>query len=274
MNTVSILVKVGVLLNVSSLLVIMGTVVYKIRSVWKFSLLRNDSMQVFRQVKSRINEVMALSDEKPKEITATAVQHTKSKVSPQDNVEIQKILRKVEKLLTESDFEASEKLLVEALGFNPDDEDVTTLLAFIYYKRNKLTKAENLYVSLIERGTNEPGVYGNLAKVMEEQGKLGLAIAAAKEAAKKDSRTAGRYAQLGQLYIKNAEIEHAVSSYEEAMKYATKNTEYMFALSDLYKRTEQYAKADEVLGKILAMEPYNEDAKVKQLDLRDKGYLS
>lgn len=261
-------------MNLSSLLVILGTVLYKFRSIWKFSLLKNDSTQVFRQIKNRINEVLSIQNEKSEETFETHTPAAKAHLSPEDSVEIQKILRKVEKLLTENDFETSEKLLVEALGFDPDDEDVTTLLAFIYYKRNKLTKAENLYVSLIEKGTKEPGVYGNLSKVMEEQGKLDLAIAAAKEAVKRDAYTSARYAQLGHLYIKNSEIDHAISSYEEAIKFSSKKKEYLFTLADLYDKAGKHTQSVHMLERVLEIDPYNEDAKVKMLNLKDKGYVS
>ena len=242
MDTVATLVKIGVVLNLSSLLLLLATILYKLRSVWKFSLLKRDSSKVFRTVKTKINEIMSLPTETvPVEEKQTKASPAKLTISPEDSVEIQKRLRKVEKLLTENDFETSERLLVEALGYDAEDEDVTTLLAFIYYKRNKLTKAENLYVSLIEKGTKEPGVYGNLAKVMEEQGKIDLAIAAAREAVKRDQYTGGRYAYLGKLYAKAANPEHAIDSYEEAMKYSSKKTEYMFELAKLYEQTLNYS---------------------------------
>ena len=226
---------------------------------------------MFRSVKSQILTILEQT-----QVTSEELKEEEEEeyiVTPDDHVEIQKILRKVEMLLANNDFENGEKLLVEALAFNPDDEDVNILLAFVYMKRKKYTKAESIYLHLVEQEVQDPSVYANLGKVLEAQENLDGAVLAYREAIKRDPHNSVRYAQLGHLLTRMQHTGEAIEAYEQAVRFDTRNTAYMFILGENYLETGAFSLAVKVFERILEIEPYNEKAKLQYLDLKDKGYI-
>lgn len=268
---IGILVKLDVLLSFFSFFGMVGVGAWKIKEVWKFRKLREDSRHIFREFKSKI---LTLLERKETVAVLETTEYTEQHVvTPDDHVEIQKILRKVEMLLSGNDFENAEKLLVEALAFDPDDEEVNSLLAFVYMKRKKYTKAENIYIHLVEMKVQDPSVYGNLAKVLEAQGNYDQAIKAYREAIKRDPHNAARYYQLGLLLLEMNSTGEAIDAFEHSVRFDTRNTKYLFALGEGYLDTDANSLAVKVFARILDIEPYNEKAKVQYLNLKEKGYL-
>lgn len=268
---IGILVKLDVILALLSFLGILGVGGQKMLEIWKYKRLREDSRHIFREFKSKILTLLERKETVEAEMEDESTDQRT--ITPDDHVEIQKILRRVEMLLSTNDFENAEKLLVEALAFDPDDEEVNSLLAFVYMKRKKYTKAESIYVHLVELDVQDPSIYGNLAKVLEAQENYDQAARAYKEAIKRDPHNAARYYQLGLLLLRIESIGEAIEALENAVRFDTRNTKYLFALGESYLETDANSLAAKVFERILDIEPYNEKAKVHYLNLKEKGYL-
>lgn len=268
---IGILVKLDIILAFFSFLGILSVGGWKLKEIWKFKQLREDSRHIFREFKSKI---LTLLERKEAVIEDEEDDHTEQYVvTPDDHVEIQKILRKVEMLLSGNDFENAEKMLVEALAFDPDDEEVNSLLAFVYMKRKKYTKAESIYIHLVEMKVQDPSIYGNLAKVLEAQENYDQAVRAYKESIKRDPHNAARYYQLGSLLLQMGSTGEAIEAFENAVRFDTRNTKYLFALGEGYLQTDANSLGAKVFERILDIEPYNEKAKIHYLSLKEKGYL-
>lgn len=265
-----LLVKLDLFLLFFSFVGILSMSFLKSKEHIKFKNLQRESRDVFRGFKSKIMTLL----ERTEKVEETSLEEEEEiKVTPDDHVEIQKILRKVEMLLSGNDYEQAEKLLVEALAFNPNDEDVNTLLGFVYMKRKKYTKAESIYIHLVEMKVQDPSIYANLGKVLEAQENYDPAVKSFKEAIKRDPHNSARYAQLGALLWKMKNIGEAIDAYEQAVRFDTRNTLYLFALGELYLSTDAHSLATKVFERILDIEPYNEKAKIHYLDLKEKGYV-
>lgn len=268
---ISILVKLDIIIALLSFFGILGVGGQKLHEIWKFKRLREDSKHIFREFKSKI--LTLLERKENIEVNMENDNVEQRVITPDDHVEIQKILRKVEMLLSTNDFENAEKLLVEALAFDADDEEVNSLLAFVYMKRKKYTKAESIYIHLVELNVQDPSVYGNLAKVLEAQENYDQAARAYKEAIKRDPHNAARYYQFGLLLLQIESRGEAIEAFENAVRFDTRNTKYLFALGESYLATDTNSLAAKVFERILDIEPYNEKAKVHYLNLKEKGYL-
>lgn len=265
-----ILIKLDLLFFFSSSISILVIAALSLREKWKFRRLQEDAKFLFRGVKSQIMTILERT-EPILEVEEGDVEV--QEVTPDDHVEIQKILRKVEMFLSSNDFESAEKLLVEALAFNANDEDVNTLLAFVYMKRKKYTKAESIYIHLAEMNVQDPSIYSNLGKVLEAQDNFEQAVLAYKEAIKRDPHNSARYAQIGNLHMRMQHTLEAIESYEQAVRFDTRNCTYLFALGENYLKSDGGSLAAKVYERILEIEPYNEKAKLHYLDLKEKGYI-
>lgn len=268
----SLLIKIDVVLTLCSLLGGLYILFQKSISLWRFRKLHDESKQVFRNIKGQLSNLLS-GAKNPVEAEDEKDTQEKIEVTPDDHVTVQKLLRRVEVLLANNDLENSEKLLVSALGYNPEDEDTKVLLAFVYMKRRKYSKAESIYLDLIENNSNDPTVFGNLGKVLEAQDEMETAEKAYIEAIKRDPHNAARFVQLGRLYMKMDRFSEAVAALEEAVRLDTRNTEYLFLLARGYELIASFALSGEVYLRILDIEPYNEKAKVMVLEFREKGYM-
>jgi len=270
---IGLLVKIDVVLGGLSLLCFLQAVLGETASLWRFKRMKEDSKHILREIKGELTKLLA-KKEMPMVEEEDDDEDIRPEVTPDDHVTVQKILRKVELLLKSSDFENAEKLLVSALGYNPDDEDTKILLAFVYMKRRKFGKAESLYLDLVENKSEDPSVFSNLGKVLEAQEKHETAEKAFIEALKRDMYEPGRHAQLAKLYMKMERIDDAVRSFEEAVRLDTRNVDFLFHLARSYELLGKFMLSGDVYNRILDIEPYNEKAKVSVLDLKEKGYIS
>lgn len=242
------------------------------REKGKIKQLQKNAMEVIQHVQSRVSELLRLTPQETKEEKALP-KREEIEVTPDDHVKVQQLLRKAEKVLDEEDYEEGEKILIEALAFNAQDEDVNTLLAYVYRKLGKYSKAESIYVHLIEQGSQDPAVFSNLGRVLEEQGRFETAVMSYNEALKRDQHNAARHAALGRIYMKQGETREAIDAYEQALRYDTKNIDYMFALVDAYTNVDALMQATKYLDMILFHEPYNEKANSALIAIKEQGKI-
>lgn len=238
----------------------------------KIRSLQKNALEVIGYVQSRVQELMRMTPVSEVEEEKLPVRE-EVVVTPDDHVKVQQILRKAEKALDEGDLEEVERLCIEALALNPDDEDVNTTLAYVYRKQEKMSKAESIYVHLIEGGSQDPAIFSGLGRVLEEQGRMEMALRAYQEALRRDQHNAARHATLAELYKKEGATREAIDAYEQALRYDSKNIAYMFALVEAYLQVDALMMATKYLDAILFNEPYNEKAKGMLLAIKEQGKM-
>lgn len=239
----------------------------------RMKLLQKNAMEVIQHVQGRVSELLRLTPQTVAKEEKVVTRTEEIDVTPDDNVKVQQLLRKAEKALDEQEYGEVEKILIEALTFNPQDEDVNTMLAYVYRKLGKYSKAESIYVHLIEQGSQDPAVFSNLGRVLEEQERFETAVMAYSEALKRDPHNAARHAALGNIYIKQNELRQGIDAYEQALRFDTKNIDYMFVLAEAYTRVDALMQATKYLDLILFHEPYNEKAKEALIGIKEQGKI-
>lgn len=257
-----------------SLVGLLASLIMFRREKGKMKQMQRNAMEVIQHVQSRVAELLRLTPQQEVREEQRVPVREEVVVTPDDHVKVRQLLRKAEKFLDELEYGEVEKVLIEALTYNPEDEDVNTMLAYVYRKQQKYSKAESIYIHLIEQGSQDPAVFSNLGRVLEEEGRIEMAVKAYQEALKRDQHNAGRHATLAQIFLKQDDVRQAIDAYEQALRYDTRNIEYMFALVDAYMRVDALMMATKYLDAILYNEPYNEKAKEMLLRIKEQGKIS
>lgn len=176
-------------------------------------------------------------------------------------IEAKKLLRKADVHIGRGEYQLAEKYLIEALSLDENNKEINKKLALTYLQQQKYPKAELVYLRLIEHGSRDPAVYGNLGLVLYHEGRLEMAIKAYQKAVELDPKRSARYANIGQIYYEMQDLHNAITYFEKAYIRGTKNIDYMFILAKLYEEKGLKEKAKYFYHKILDIEPYNEEAK-------------
>lgn len=236
--------------------------------------MQKSAVDIIQYVQTQVSAILQLTPEDEQEEQATPVlQREEVRVTPDDHVMVQQLLRKAEKVLDDEDYEEVEKILIEALAYNAEDEDVNTMLAYVYRKQGKYSKAENIYIHLIEEGNQDAAIFSNLGKVLEEQDRLEMAVKSYQEALKRDPHSDARYATLAQALLKQGKVRESIDMLEQALRFDSRNTEYMFGLAEAYMRVDAVMQATKYLDMILNNEPYNEKAKSMLIAIKEQGKI-
>ncbi len=268
------------IIKISAILAVLSTLSTVVFGTWAFlrgryvRAVQKQSFSILTDVKKGIFQIVSQVTDGSSNSISVEREVQKAEVTPDDHVEVSKILREVEKVMSGQDYEEAEKLLIQALSYNTEDEDVNSLLGFIYLKRKKYLKAESMYVHMIERGTKDPAVYGNLSKALEYQEKYDLAIIAARQAIELDLHNAARFVALASLYMSRDMVSEALQAYADALQKGGRNIEIFKIISPILIKEMRYEDAARINNEILELEPYNEEAKLLLLELKDKGYLA
>lgn len=272
MNT-ALVVKVLVGLQVISWVGIMASYVLVRRQKGKLKQLQRSSREIVEYIQGKLSFLLKAEPEQKSQEKVAPTLREEVAVTPDDHVKVRQLLRKAEKFLDEGDYAEVEKILIEALTYNPQDEDVNTTLAYIYSKQEKFSKAESIYVDLIEQGAKDPAVFSGLGRVLEEQGRFEMALKAYGEALKRDQHNAARHATIGALCMRHGETRKGIDAYEQALRYETKNIDHMFALVDGYTKLDALMMATKYLDMILYNEPYNTKANDALLAIKEQGKI-
>jgi tetratricopeptide (TPR) repeat protein/uncharacterized protein (AIM24 family) len=112
-------------------------------------------------------------------------------------------------LYEEKRFDESESELEEAYLLRPRDQNVLNLLGLVYFRQEKLDKAEEVYRKLAAESPDAPVLFQNL----------------------------------GLIYFKLARLEEAESSFLKALELAGSNPKINFYLGSIYERLHRFQDA-------------------------------
>ncbi len=252
---VAVSVKLLVLTMGVSFIGVLGSILYKVSLFFQFKRMDRESRQLFSMVKAKINHILQHGEDK------TVKEEKSLALSKDDARKVKVLLQDVDAMIREDRLDDAERHLVEALGIHPDSEDANSLLAFIYMKQEKFSKAESLYLHLVELGSQDPAVFANLGKVLEEQENYVTAVEAYREAIVKDPHAAKRYVSLAEVYKKMEKSDVAVPLLEEAVRLDSESLTTLYALAEAYEKVGDESKLIESLKVILQKVPEEERAK-------------
>jgi len=262
----SLSVKLLVLLMGVSTLGVLGSSFYKLMIYRQFKRLEKESSQVFSAIKHKMTKLLSggVKEENLQEKEQLKKAPT---VSKDDMKKIHALLDGIDEKIANGDYKDAERHLVEALGVDPNNEDVNSLLAFVFLKQGRFNKAESIYTHMIEQGTEDAGVYANLGRVLEEQGELETASYAYKEAIMKEPKEPKRYMQLAETYVRMDRHDQAIPLYEEVVR-LTNSNDVRMVLAGIFEFMKEKDRQVIILKEILELDPKYEDAKRKLAELR------
>lgn len=203
---------------------------------------------------------LEIPGEKPAAIADTAdeIVPVKKQPLPKNFADVNQAFRKGEMEFARGNIELAEKWFIKTLALYEHHEEALNRLGVIAIQKNELLKAELLYRRLLSLNLKEPAYYGNYGRALYTQGKLGSAAQAYEMAVTLDPSKANRFISLGQIYYEMEKYGHALEKFLEAHRLEPRNLQYMELISDLYETMGKFSELEGFLGKILALNPYDE----------------
>jgi len=170
------------------------------------------------------------------------------------------LFKKGEMAFAKKDYDSAQKYFVKVLEIDENHADGNLQLGLTYLKQKNFPKAEFVFHKLVNL-KKDPIYYSNLGLALYSQGRLLEAAEAYENALSLDSKRAARFASLAQIYRELNNDEKAVLNFEKASKKSPRNTEYLWALVEYYRKLGREEDLFNTAKKILELDPYNEDAK-------------
>lgn len=186
--------------------------------------------------------------------------------------QINSFIKRAETLIAKEHFEEGEKLLVQVLSLDENNFVANSMLALLYLKNHADSKAEAIYLKLLEAKPKDPALYTNLGLAFYNQAKYKEALESYSFAAKLDPTKAARHINVGQVYFVEKNLDKAIEHFKEAVKIAPRMVEYLFMLADTYREKGELKLAKNSYKKILNLEPYNNEAQEEVRRLTAMGY--
>ncbi len=136
-------------------------------------------------------------------------------------------------------------------------------LAYLYNQTGQNENAEKIYLYLIQKEVNLPGIEYSLGLLNAEQNKYPEATKYLEKAIEKDPHNGRINYNLGLIYMQLNEQAKAETNLKEAVAKETENSDFAYALAHYYVSTQQINKARKYLNEIASKFPNNQD--IKQL---------
>lgn len=186
--------------------------------------------------------------------------------------QISSFIKRAETLIAKDLYDEGEKLLVQVLSLDKENFVANSMLALLYLKNHFDSKAEVIYLRLLEIKPKDPALYTNLGLAFYNQAKYQDALEAYSYAVALDPKSAARHINVGQVYFVVRDLENAIQHFQEAVKIAPRDVECWFMLADTYREKGELAEAKKAYNKVLHYEPYNNEAQEEVRRLVAMGY--
>jgi tetratricopeptide (TPR) repeat protein len=138
------------------------------------------------------------------------------------------------------------------LGKNPSSQDLWLRVGSLYTSLNKFSEAESLYVDMERHFGRTAGLFNGIGILKLAKGDTALAINAFKTASVVDSSDIEGLRNLGTIYTKKNDIEHAIPCYVRLYESDTASVQFGRTLAFLYFFGKQYDKAIKLITRLLA----------------------
>ena len=170
------------------------------------------------------------------------------------------LFKKGEVAFSKRDYDSAQRYFVKVLEVDEGHPETNLQLGLTYLKQKNFPKAEFVFHKLVNL-KKDPVYYSNLGLALYSQGRLLEAAEAYENALSLDNKRAARFASLAQIYRELNNDEKAALNFEKASKKSPRNTEYLWALTEYYRKLGREEDLLNTAKKILELDPYNEDAR-------------
>lgn len=172
------------------------------------------------------------------------------------------LLKEADMMISGGLIDSAVRLLLQLITLDDKCAEAYKKLSVIYLNNGENVKAEYVLKKLL-KFRKDAVSYSNLALALYSQSKLKESAKYYEFALKLDRSRSARFVNLGRVYHELKLFDKALECFERAHKLEPKNTEYLFIIVDYYERKHNSMKSSQYLQKILAIDPYNEEAKRK-----------
>lgn len=162
----------------------------------------------------------------------------------------------------------TEQQLIERIQKNPADRNAYEDLGKLYLDRKKYRDAEEVYEYLTRNYETEDGYFSRLGTAYFNLKKFENAITAYGRAIELRSDVPNRYVNLSLCFEAMGDYVQAAETARKAVRLAPDNVTYLSLLADFLIRSGQNHDASETLERLLELEPANESARKRLMDLK------
>ncbi len=174
--------------------------------------------------------------------------------------DIRKLFKKGETLFSRKEFDEAEQCFIKILAIDETHIDANLHLGLTYLKQENHSKAEFFFHKLVNL-KKDPVYYSNLGLALYNQGRLFEAAEAYENALSMDDSRAARFANLAHVYRELSNDEKALANFEKASRKSPRNKDYLWALTEYYKKLGMDDELRVAAKRLLELDPYNKDVK-------------
>lgn len=173
-----------------------------------------------------------------------------------------------EKALENGQYSEAEQQFIKAIKIDPHHEEAFAHLGRLYLAQNKISEAVETFKYLIKHHPENPSYYSSLGQAHHNKKQFDNAIEAFEKAVELSPDHAKLYMNLGFSLEAKKHLEEAILNYRRAMELEKDNAHYVMILSEALTKKGDKEEAEALLEKVLIMEPTNQEAREKLMQLK------
>lgn len=209
-----------------------------------------------------------------KNLHAQVYNNDASVITPEDKLKIQDLLKKIQVNISKMEYDLAKNLIVEGLAIDKFNIELNLELAGIYITEENFGKAEYIYKDLLLVHQEDHGILKKLAYVLTMQEKYELALEMYKKAYDLKEDDTETIDMLSQLYYYKWNYIDAIAFLKLFLKEQPRNIESLILLAASYKQIGKILDAINTYGRVLEVDPYNQEVKSVVEELKNLDYVS
>lgn len=162
----------------------------------------------------------------------------------------------------------AESDLIAVIKRNPADTEAYEELGELYLQKKSYKEASEVYEYLVRTFPENDSYRSKIGTVYFNLGNYESALASYQKAIELNPERANRYINLSLCLEALGKTEEAVQAVEKALAKSPNDVRFMQILADLFIRLQKIPDAQEILEKILEIEPTNHVAREKLMQLK------
>jgi len=170
--------------------------------------------------------------------------------------------------LEREDYPEAERKFIQAIEKDPHGEEAFAGLGKLYLQQNNLPEAIETYKYLVKMRPENDNYFSSLGRAYHNQKLYPLAVEAYEQAIALAPDDAKRYVNLGSTLEAEGHLEEAILNYRKALDLEKNNINFLSVLSEALIKKGEKKEASETLERILHIDPTNQEASQKLMDLK------
>jgi tetratricopeptide (TPR) repeat protein len=176
-----------------------------------------------------------------------------------------------ESYLTQGRFPEAEEAFLAVLKKDPMNRRAYEGLGRLYFDQEQFGEAAEVYKFLLHQEPNNASYHASHGRALYGCKKFAEAKEAFLSAIRLDPNIAHRYVNLGLCHVALEELVDAAAAYEKAVELDPTNTQYLMLLADSLLTQGMQERGEELLEKILELDPTHHDAREKLMQVKFAG---